>query len=145
MSRNKIRATRFNGKGSKSFRLKFLLIFLTPILLSSLYIWQRVTVITLSAQTKELKVRIKQQERTLNYMQIEETKLSSIDRIQKTVEDMGFVQPPVNSIGLIQESFDSTSIKKLEEKENVWAKLRALKKNLLFGDKVEAKEIKHER
>jgi len=145
LSRNKIRATRFNGKGSKSFRLKFLLIFLTPILLSSLYIWQRVTVITLSAQTKELKVRIKQQERTLNYMQIEETKLSSIDRIQKTVEDMGFVQPPVNSIGLIQESFDSTSIKKLEEKENVWAKLRALKKNLLFGDKVEAKEIKHER
>jgi cell division protein FtsL len=145
LGRNKIRATRFDRKGSKSFRLKFLLIFLTPILLSSLYIWQRVTVITLSAQTKELRVKIKQQEKTLNYMQIEETKLSSIDRIQKKVEDMGFVQPPMNSIALIQESFDSTSIKKLEAKENVWAKLRSLKKNLLFGDKVEAKEIKHER
>ena len=145
MSRNKIRATRFDGKGSKSFRLKLILIFLAPILLSSLYIWQRVTVITLSAQTKELRVKIKQQEKTLTYLQIEATKLSSMDRIQKTVEDMGFVQPSVNSIGLIQESSDSTYLKQFDLKENIWVKLRNLKKNLLFGDKVEAKEIKHER
>ena len=125
-------------------KIKFLLIFLVPILLSSLYIWQRVTVITLSAQTKELKVKIKHQEKTLNYMQIEVTKLSSIDRIEKTVEGMGFVRPPIDSIGWIQESPDSTYLDTLSMRENVWAKLKTLQKNLFSSDQAEAKEIKHD-
>jgi cell division protein FtsL len=141
---DEMKTTRFVPQKTKSLKLKLVLIFLLPILLSSLYIWQRVTVITLSTQIKELKVKIKQQQKTLNYMQIEVTKLSSIDRIEKTAQGMGFVRPPIDSIGLIQESADSTYIREHDLRENVWAKLKTLKKNLFSSDKAEAKEIKHD-
>jgi cell division protein FtsL len=131
-------------KKTKGSKLKLLVIFLAPILLSSLYIWQRVTVITLSAQTKELKVKIKQQQNALNYMQIEVTKLSSIDRIEKVVAEIGFIRPPIDSIRWIQESAESTYIDTFSSRENVWAKLKTLQRNLFFGDKAEAKEIKHD-
>lgn len=145
MNKVKIKADRFGVERKKSSKLKLILIFLTPILLSSLYIWQRVTIITLSAQTKELRSEIKQHERTLNYMQIEVAKLSSIDRIENIGEETGFARPHLDSIGFIQESPDSTYLDTLGLKENVWAKLKTLKLNLLFGDQAEAKEIKHDR
>lgn len=77
-------------------------------------------------------------------MQIEVAKLSSIDRLEKTIEDLGFVLPLFDSIGVIQESVDSSQGDTLGEKENIWVKLKSLQKNLFWGDKVEAKEIKHE-
>lgn len=136
-----------NGSSTKrptGLKLRLLLIFLLPILLSSLYIWQRVTVITLSAQTKELKVRIKQHQKALNYMQIEVTKLSSIDRMEKTFAGLGFIRPPIDSIGWIQETPESTYIDTLGKSENVWAKSKSLQKNIFPSDQAEAKEIKHE-
>lgn len=78
-------------------------------------------------------------------MQIEVAKLSSIDRIENIGEETGFARPHLDSIGFIQESPDSTYLDTLGLKENVWAKLKTLKLNLLFGDQAEAKEIKHDR
>jgi cell division protein FtsL len=129
---------------SKTLKLKLLLIFLAPVLLASLYIWQRVTVITLSSQTKQLLVEIKQRQKALDYLQIEVAKLSSIDRLEKTIADLGFVRPLFDSIGIIQESVEPSRGDTLGEKENVWVRLKSLQKNLFGGDKVEAKEIKHE-
>ncbi len=144
MNRNTAKLNRFAVGSSKSLKFKLLLIFLAPVLLASLYIWQRVTVITLSAQTKQLRVEIKQRQKTLDYMQIELAKLSSIDRIERTTADMGFVQPPFDSIGIIQEVAESAYVDTLGEKENIWVKMKSLQKNLFSGGKVEAKEIKHE-
>jgi cell division protein FtsL len=129
---------------SKTYKFKLLLIFLTPVLLASLYIWQRVTVITLSSQTKQLRVEIKQRQKALDYLEIEVAKLSSIDRLEKTIADLGFVRPLFDSIGIIQESVESGPGDTLGRKENIWVKLKSLQKNLFWGDKVEAKEIKHE-
>lgn len=120
------------------------MIFLAPVLLASLYIWQRVTVITLSSQTKQLQVEIKQRQKALDYMQIEVSKLSSIDRLEKTIADLGFVRPLFDSIGIIQESVEPSPGDTLGEEGNIWVKLKSLQKNLFWGDKVEAKEIKHE-
>ncbi len=144
MNRNKTSLNRLTHRGSKSLKLKLFLIFLTPVLLASLYIWQRVTVITLSSQTKQLRVEIKQRQKTLDYMQIEVAKLSSIDRIEKNIADLGFVRPLFDSIGIISESVESTCADPRGEKENIWVKLKSLQKSLFSGDKVEAKEIKHE-
>jgi cell division protein FtsL len=130
---------------SSNLKYKLFLLFLTPILLSSLYIWQRVTVITLSSQNKELKVEIKQRQRVLDYLQIEVAQLGSIDRIEKTTSRLGFVQPLFDSVGVILEYAETSPVDTAEGKENIWARLKALQKNLLSGDKVEAKEIKHER
>lgn len=145
MKRNKIKLNRLTAGRSKNLRYKLFLLFLTPILISSLYIWQRVTVITLSSQNKQLRVEIKQRQRVLDYLQIEVARLNSIDRIEKTIGSLGFVQPPFDSVGVILEYAEAPSVDTLGEKENIWAKLKALQKNLLSGDKVEAKEIKHER
>jgi cell division protein FtsL len=128
----------------KSLKYKLFLLFLTPILLASLYIWQRVTVITLSSQNKELRVEIKQRQKVLDYLQVEVTRLNSIDRIEKTIGSLGFVQPPLDSVGVILEYAEAASVDTSGEKENIWAKLKTLQKNLLSGDKVEAKEIKHD-
>jgi cell division protein FtsL len=145
LKRNKIKFNRLTAGRSNNLKYKLFLLFLTPILISSLYIWQRVTVITLSSQNKELRVEIKQRQRVLDYLQVEVARLNSIDRIEKTIGSLGFVQPPFDSVGVILEYAETPAVDTLGEKENIWAKLKALQKNLLSSDKVEAKEIKHER
>lgn len=144
LSRAKIKRNRFVVKSKKSLRLKFLLIFLTLIFLSCVYIWQRVAVITLSARTKELRLEIKQKQKTRKYLQIEVTELSSIQRIEEMGKKMGFVYPSLDQIGLIREWCDSTYLEKPNFTKNIWAKLKALQKDLLSGDEAIAKEIKNE-
>ena len=143
MKRNKIRLNRLSGR-SKSLKYKLFLLFLTPMLLSSLYIWQRVTVITLSSHNKELRVEIKQRQRVLDYLQVEVARLNSIDRLEKTTGSLGFVQPSFDSVGVIVEYAENPAVDTAEEEVNIWAKLKTLQKNLLSGDKLEAKEIKYE-
>jgi cell division protein FtsL len=144
LSRAGIKRNRFAAKRKRSLRLKFFLIFLTLIFLSCLYVWQRVTVITLSDHTKELRLEIKQKQKARKYLQIEVAELSSIQRIEVIGKKMGFVYPSLDQIGLIQESSDSTYLETPGFAENVWAKLKALQKDLLSGDEAIAKEIKHE-
>lgn len=144
MSRAKIKRNRFAVKSKKSLRPKLLLIFLTLILLSCVYIWQRVAVITLSARTKELRLEIKQKQKTRKYLQIEVTELSSIQRIEEMGKKMGFVYPSLDQIGLIREWCDSTYLETPGFTKNIWAKLKSLQKDLLSGDEAIAKEIQHE-
>ncbi|MCK4403555.1 MAG: septum formation initiator family protein [candidate division Zixibacteria bacterium] len=139
-----MKRNRFVVKRKKRLRLKFLLIFLVLIFLSCLYIWQRVTVITLSANTNELRLEIRQKQKTRKYLQIEVTKLSSVQRIEEMGKKMGFVYPGPDQMGLIRESSDSTYLETPGFAKNIWAKLKALQKDLLSGDEAIAKEIKHE-
>ena len=144
LSRGKSKRRRFPPKREKSSKLKFLLILLALIFLSCVYIWQRVTVITLSARTKELRFEIKQKQKTREYLQIEVTELSSIQRIEEMGKEMGFVYPRLDQIGLIRESSDSTYLESPGFAKNIWTKLKTFHKDLLSGDEAIAKEIKHE-
>jgi cell division protein FtsL len=132
------------SKRKKTLRRKYLLIFLSLILLCCLYIWQRVSVITLSARTKELRLEIQQKQKIHKYLQIEVTSLSSIERIETKGRQMGLDYPNLDKMGLIRESGDSTYMEKSGFAKDVWAKLKALQKGLLPGDQAIAKEIKHE-
>jgi cell division protein FtsL len=144
LRRSKTKVTGPNTKRKRTFKLRVFLIFLVLIVLSCLYIWQRVITITLSARTKELKLEIKQKQRTCKYLQIEVTKLSSVRRIEETGRKMGFVYPGLDQIGLIRESCDSTYLDKPGLTKKIWVKLKELQKDLLSGDQAIAKEIKRE-
>ena len=144
MSRAKTKINRFAVKSKKSLRLKFLFISLALIFLSCVYIWQRVTIITLSACTKELRLEIKQKQKTRKYLQIELTKLNSVQRIEEIGKKMGLVYPGPDQIGLIWESSDSTYLETPGFAKNIWTRLKALQKDLLSGDEAIAKEIKDE-
>ena len=143
MSRSRSKRSGFVASRNKSFRTKFLMILLTIILLSCVYIWQRITVVTLSACTKELRVEIKQKQRVRKYLQIEVTKLSSVQRIEKLGRALGFAYPRLGQTGLIRESPDSTYLETPGLAKSLWTRLKSLRKDVLFpGDKAFAKEIK---
>lgn len=135
---------RLTAKKKRRSRLRLFLIVLTLIFLSCVYIWQRVTVITLSAQAKELRLETKRMQEIRKYLEVEVTNLSSIPRIEKKGMQMGLAYPGLDQIGLIRELPDSTYLETQGFAKNVWARLRALRKTLLPGDEALAKEIENE-
>jgi cell division protein FtsL len=128
----------------KSTRPKFLLIVMALILLSCVYIWQRVITITLSARTKELRLEISEKQETLKYLQIEVTRLSSVPRIEERGKEMGLVYPQLDQIGFLRESSDSTYLETSGSPGNFWTKLRKLQREILSPDEALAKEPEHE-
>ena len=144
MRRKKSTRGRLTAKRERRSRLRLFLIVLTLILLSCVYIWQRVTVITLSAQAKELRLETKRMQEIRKYLEIEVANLSSIPRIEKKGMQMGLAYPGLDQIGLIRELPDSTYLETQGFAKNVWARLRALRKTLLPGDEALAKEIENE-
>jgi cell division protein FtsL len=135
----------FAAKRKRRSRIRFLLIIFTLILLSCVYIWQRVTVITLSAQTKELRLKTKRQQEIRKYLEIEVANLSSVQRIEEKGTRMGLAYPRLDQIGLIRQSPDSTYLETRGFAKNVWARLKVLRKSLLPGDEAVAREIENER
>ncbi|NIM99117.1 MAG: hypothetical protein GTO24_13860 [candidate division Zixibacteria bacterium] len=143
MSRTRSKRSGFIASRNGSFRTKFLMILLTIIFLSCVYIWQRITVVTLSACTKGLRVEIKQKQKVRKYLQIEVTKLSSVQRIEKLGRALGFAYPRLGQIGLIRESPDSTYLETPGLAKSLWTRLKSLRNDFLFpGDEAFAKEIK---
>ena len=144
MRRRKSTKSRLTAKRKRRSRLRLFLIVLTLILLSCVYIWQRVTVITLSAQAKELRLETKRIQEVRKYLEVEVANLSSIARIEKKGMQMGLAYPGLDQLGLIRELPDSTYLETQGFAKNVWARLRALRKTLLPGDEALAKEIENE-
>jgi cell division protein FtsL len=132
------------AKRKKGFNAGRFLFFLVLISLSCLYIWQRVTIVALAKNTKELKLAIKSRQETLKYLQIEVTELNSIERLQEKAELMGLVYPPLDQIEWIREESDSVYLEKNLSQGGLWAKLTALRSNLFAGDGAIAREIEHE-
>ena len=135
---------RLTAKRKRRSRLRLLFIVLTLIFLSCVYIWQRVTVITLSARAKELRLETNRMQEIRKYLEVEVANLSSIPRIEKKGMQMGLAYPGLDQIGLIRELPDSTYLETQGFAKNVWARLRALRKTLLPGDEAVAKEIENE-
>jgi cell division protein FtsL len=114
------------------------------IFLAIIYIWQRVTVLTLANNIKELKVQIGNQQKEYKYIQVEVASLSSVERIERLAKEMGFVYPSYEQIGRLPEAPDSVISEKKSFLRNMWTKLEKVKKNILSPDKAEAKEVKHD-
>jgi len=142
--KRQIKRKRPSAKRKKSFNAGRFLFFLALILLSCLYIWQRVTVVALAKNTKELKLEIKNKQEALKYLQIEVTKLNSIERIEEKAELMGLVYPSLDQIEWIREASDSIYLEKNRTQGNLWTKLTAIHRKLFAGDGAIAREIEHE-
>jgi cell division protein FtsL len=128
----------------KGFSAGILFVFLVLIAVSCLYIWQRVTVVALAGRTKELKLKIESKQETLKYLQIEVTRLGSVERIEEKGKQMGLVYPTLDKIEWIRESSDSVYLEQPYPPGSIWAKLTALQRKLLPGDEAVAREIRHE-
>ena len=144
MRRRKTTGSRRTGKKTKSFRLRFLLVALMLILLSCIYVWQRVTMITLSTRVKELRLETKRMQETRKYLEVEVADLSSVSRIEEKGLQMGLTYPHLDQIGLMRELPDSTFLERRGFAKNVWAKLTTLRDSFLSGDQAEAREIENE-
>lgn len=138
-------SSRFAAKRKRRFRFRLLGVFLGIICLSCLYICQTVTVITLSARAKELKLEIKQKRKIRKYLQIKVAELSSVQRIERLGKQMGLGYPSPGQTRLICESSDSTYLETPGLGKSLWSGLKTLQKNLLSGgDEAFAKEAKGE-
>jgi cell division protein FtsL len=128
-------------KKKRAIKLRLLACFLILLFLSCLYIWQRVTVISIASRTKELKLEIKEKQRACKYLQIEVTHLASVVRMERLSKQKGFIYPGPNQKGVLCESSDSTYLEPIRLAQNLWTKLKTIQKDLLFiGDEAQAKE-----
>ena len=144
MRRRKTTGSRQVAKRGRSLRLRLLLVTLLLIFLSCVYIWQRVTTITLSTRVKELKLEAKRMQETRKYLEVEVAGLSSVCRIEEKGLQMGLIYPRLDQIGLIRELPDSAFLERRGFAKNVWAKLTTLRESFLSGDEAVAREIQNE-
>lgn len=127
----------------KNFYFKFSIILIVLIFLSTIYIWQRVAVLTLANEIKRINVQIGDLQKETKYLQVEVASLSSVGRIGRWAQEMGFVYPSFEQQRVLPESPDSAIFERQSLTKNLWAKLQGIKRNLLSGEGVEAKEVKH--
>ena len=144
MRAKRSRKNRRRTKRKGGFKPAYLLVFLTVITLSCLYIWQRVTVVTLAGENKELRLKINEKQQIRKYLQIEVTKLNSVQRIEERGRRLGLVYPPLDGMGWIHESSDSVYLEHGGLTGKIWARLKNLHRDLLSGDEAVAREIEHE-
>ena len=130
-------------KKEKSFYFKFSMILIILIFLSTIYIWQRVAVLTSANEIKRINVKIGTLQKEYKYLQVEVASLSSVERIGTLAKEMGFVCPSFKQQDVLPEAPDSVIFEKQSLSKSFWAKLKEIQKNLLYGEGVEAKEVKH--
>lgn len=121
----------------------FYMALLMLIILSTLYVWQRITVIKLLKETEGFKKVLAQEEKKYKYLNLEITELSSIERIEKIArENLGMVYPSREQIIFV----DVVNLEGSTIPGNLWVKLKSLGAKLNpFQDKgLQAKEIKHD-
>lgn len=131
MKKGKIKRSHIAFKKEKNFRLKFFLILMLMIFLSIIYIWQRVTVLTLANEIKSLNVQIGNQQKEYKYLQVEVASLGSVERIERIAKEMGFVYPSFEQIGVLPEAPNSDIFERQGLIKNIWTKLKEIKRNLL--------------
>jgi cell division protein FtsL len=143
LQKDRIKRSHIHLKKEKNFHLKFFLILTVLIFLSIVYIWQRVTLVTLANEIKRLNVDLSHQQREYKYLQMEVVSLSSVERIGELAQKMGFVCPSFEQRAVLLEAPDSLIFERRGLLQNMWSKLEKIKGNLLSGGGVEAKEVKN--
>lgn len=126
MQKGKIKKSHLHLKKEKSLRLKFSVILMALIFLSLIYIWQRVTVLTLANEIKSLNVQIDNQQKEYKYLQVEVAFLSSVERVEGLAKEMGFVYPAPQQIGVLPEVPDSDILERQGLIKKIWTKLKGI-------------------
>lgn len=126
MKKRRIRKSHLALKKEKNFRLKVFMVLLMLIFLSIVYIWQRVTVLTLANEIKRLNVQIVNQQKEHKYIQVEVASLGSVKRIEGLARAMGFVYPSLEQIEVLSEVPNSAGLKRHGWMGNVWTKLKGI-------------------
>ncbi|MCK4426950.1 MAG: cell division protein FtsL [candidate division Zixibacteria bacterium] len=126
MQKGKIKRSHLRLKKEKNLRLKFSVILMALIFLSIIYIWQRVTVLTLANEIKSLNVQIDNQQKEYKYLQVEVAFLSSVERIERLAKEMGFFYPSLEQIGVLPEAPDSDILERQGLIKNIWTKLKGI-------------------
>lgn len=126
MQKGKIKRSHVRLKKEKNLRLKFSVILMVLIFLSIIYIWQRVTVLTLANEIKSLNVQIANQQKEYKYLQVEVASLSSVERVERLAKEMGFVYPAREQIGVLPEAPDSDILGRQGLLRNIWTKLKGI-------------------
>lgn len=126
MEKAKIKRSHIHFKKQKNLRLRFLLILMVLILLATVYIWQRVTVLTLANEIERLNVQIDNQQEEYKYLQVEAANLSSVARIERLAKEMGFIYPSFEQIKVLPEAQDSANIEKQGSIKKIWTKLKRI-------------------
>lgn len=124
MQKSKVKKSHLRLKRQKNFRGNFFLILLVLIFLAIIYIWQRVTVITLAGEIKKMYGQIDNHRREYKYLQVEVASLGSVERIEKLAKEMGFVYPSVEQIEILPEVPDSTGLGRQSWIDKIWLKLK---------------------
>ena len=150
MQKDKIKRSQFSSgskfghlKREKNFYFKFFMILILLIFLSGIYIWQRVVVLSLEKEIKRKNVQMGRLQTEYKYLQVDVASLSSVERIERLAQEMGFVCPSGKQ-GFLPEAPDSVILKRRSWTENLWVKLKGIKRDLLSGEGVQAKEVKHD-
>jgi cell division protein FtsL len=126
VQKGKIKRSHGRLKKERKNRVKFFLILMVLILLSIIYIWQRVTVLTLAKEIKRLNTQIDKQRKEYKYLQVEVASLSSVERIERLAKEMEFFYPSLEQIGVLTEEPDSDISEKQGLLKSVWTKLRGI-------------------
>jgi cell division protein FtsL len=96
------------------------------IFLSIIYIWQRVTVLTLANEIKSLDVQINNQQKEYKYLQVEVAYLNSVERIERLAKEMGFEYPSLEQIRVLPEAQNSDISERRGWIKNIWTKLTGI-------------------
>lgn len=126
LQKGKIKRSHLAFKKEKNRRLKFSLILMVMIFLAIIYIWQRVTVLTLAGKIKRLNMQIDNRQKEYKYLQVEVASLSSVERIESLAKEMGFVYPSLEQIGVLPEIPDSSVFEKQGLIKSLWNKLKGI-------------------
>jgi cell division protein FtsL len=131
LRKDKIKKSQTALRKEKSFRLKFFLILMILISLSTVYIWQRVTVLTLANEIKRLNVEIGNQQREYKYVQVEVASLSSVERIERLAQEMGFIYPSLGQIEILSAAPNSGEPERESWIDRVWGTLKGTGREIL--------------
>jgi cell division protein FtsL len=110
------------------------------------YIWQRVTVLKLSQDVRDLRGELSQVQKKYKYLNIEIASLSSVQRIESiAINDLGLSYPPAERIIYLDEPLISLP-ERLEDSFVLWEKLKKVTDGFISitEKRLEAKEIKYD-
>jgi cell division protein FtsL len=131
LRKGKIKKSQMALRKEKNFRFKLFLFLMISIFLCIVYIWQRVTVLTLANEIKRLNVQIGNQQKEYKYIQVEVASLNSVERIEKLAQEMGFIYPSLEQIEILSQAPNSADVKKEGWINGVWGTLKGTGREIL--------------
>lgn len=110
------------------------------------HVWQRVTVLKITREIKNLSQEVAEVEKKYKYLNVELASLSSVERIESVaMNDLGMFYPKPEKIIYLDDPL-IVSPDKQKDTFVLWTEFKKMAKNFPFitEERLEAKEIKHD-